>query len=342
LFKENTVFVVGAGASTEYGLPVGTKLANIIASLMKFEFDSGIYRKGDRLILNILRSHSKNSNEVLDKYIKAATRISEGIPHAESIDQFLYMHGDDEKAIFCGKTAIVRAILEAEQKSTLYYDLTKHPRTINFEKLNNHWLKPFFNQLINGIQKPDLKQIFRGITIICFNYDRCIEHYLIHALQKAYSISANEAVGLVALLEIYYPYGKVGKLKTELGQPGVAFGADLGPEEFIQAVQGIRTYTEQGEVEDSLAKIKRAIKNAKAIIFLGFAYHSQNMDILRPAEERGQVNAIFGTAVGISEYEQEEIKKIAQGLTRGDAKVEINQLNCSPFLEHFKMGLLKN
>ena len=54
---------MGAGASSEYGLPVGIELANTIASLMRFEFDFGQLQEGDRKILNVLKH--KFNNQVL-------------------------------------------------------------------------------------------------------------------------------------------------------------------------------------------------------------------------------------------------------------------------------------
>jgi hypothetical protein len=342
LFKKDTVFVMGAGASAEFGLPVGIDLADTIARLMRFEINCGLVKNGDPFILNVLNNKSNCDNKAIKEHRDAARRISEGITHAGSIDQYLDMHGNDEMAVFCGKAAIVKAILEAEKESGLYYDSTQHPRMINFNKLQDHWMKPFFKQLTDRRRKSDLDQIFSGITIICFNYDRCIEHYLIHALQELYAISANEAAKLVELLEIYYPYGKVGKLKTELGQPGVAFGADLGINEFIQAVQGIRTYTEQVEDEGSLTRIKRAITNAKAIVFLGFAYHSQNMELLGSAPgQRGEANAIFGTAFGMSDHNAKVASDLAQKLTRGyTPMIEIDSnLKCGQLLKDYQMSL---
>ncbi|MBT5868651.1 MAG: hypothetical protein HOH38_07430 [Nitrospinaceae bacterium] len=341
MFKEKTVFVVGAGASSEYGLPVGIELANTIASLMRFEFDFGQLQEGDRKILNVLKHKFNNQNEPVNSHLQAARRISEGVTQTDSIDQYLYIHGDDEEAIFCGKAAVVRAILEAEKESNLYYDLTAHPQMIDFENLNNHWLKPFFTQLIAGRQKAHLNEIFRGITIICFNYDRCIEHYLIHALQKAYFIPPSEAAKLVSLLEIFYPYGKVGELKTDLNPNGVPFGADLNVDKFIQTVQGIRTYTEQVEDENSLVRIKRSITNANAIVFLGFAYHPQNMEILKPDNIKELTTNIFGTAYGISDHGTKEVANLTKTLTIGNiANIEINnKLKCEPFLKHFQLSL---
>jgi hypothetical protein len=343
LFKEDTVFVVGAGASAEYGLPVGTDLAITIARLMRFEINCGHVQNGDPYIHRVFQYKSDRDPNIITEYQDTARRISEGITHAGSIDEYLDKHGNDEMAVFCGKAAIVKAILEAEKKSNLYYEHSD-PRMINFNKLKDHWMKPFFKQLTDRRRKSDLDQIFSGITIICFNYDRCIEHYLIHALQKLYSITPQEAARLVGFLEIYYPYGKVGKLKTVSGQSsGVAFGAELGLNEFIQTVQGIRTYTEQVEDEGSLTRIKLAITNAKAIVFLGFAYHSQNMELLGSAfDKRGQVNAIFGTAFKMSDHNAIEAGRLAKRLAAEGypSTLEINnKLQCNTFLEHYQMSL---
>ena len=215
---------------------------------------------------------------------------------------------------------------------------------INFNKLKDHWMKPFFKQLTDRRRKSDLDQIFSGITIICFNYDRCIEHYLIHALQELYSITPQEAARLVGFLEIYYPYGKVGKLKTVLSlSGGVAFGAELGLNEFIQTVKGIRTYTEQVEGEGSLTQIKSAIHYAKAIVFLGFAYHSQNMELLGiGVSQRGEANAIFGTAFGMSDHNAIEAGRLAKHITAqgypSTLKIN-NKLQCNTLLEHYQMSL---
>jgi len=212
---------------------------------------------------------------------------------------------------------------------------------INFEKSSeNAWLKPFFSQLTKDRPNTDLDQVFHGITIICFNYDRCIEHYLIHVLQQAYSIQAEEAARLVKLLEIYHPYGTVGELKTSLNPSGVAFGATLNTNGYIQAVQNIRTFTEQVEDEDSLTRIKHAITNAETIIFLGFAYHKQNMEILKPISKERAVNAIFGTAYGISVHEAFELKPLVRKMFQTkNSKIKIDlTLKCGQLLQEYQIS----
>jgi hypothetical protein len=341
LFRKNTVFVIVAGASAEYELPVGNELASTIASLMKFDDPSGQQNKGGNYIINVVRNQTNHDTNTLLEYIDAAKRISEGIPHTDSIDQYLDNHENDEKAKFLGKAAIVWAILESEKNSTLFYDSSSNPRTINFDDLNDHWLKPFFTKLIARRRKQNLDEISQGITLICFNYDRCIEHYLIHALQKAYSITSQEAARLVNMLEIYHPYGKVGKLKTESNMSGVGFGEELSIDRLVQSVERIRTYSEQVEDESGLAQIKKVISDADAIVFLGFPYRPQNMEILKPTGTRGDAKSIFGTAFGISDFGKKKVEELlvifAPILI---PKIEVNNsLKCSQFLQHYEMGL---
>ncbi len=344
MFKENTVFVVGAGASAEFELPIGAELAKNISELTDFYFEgrgfSSHLERGDQLILDVLKLGSNQDNQVYQDYQDAARKISKGITAVDSIDNFLDIHSDDESIKFCGKVAIVRAILEAEEKSDLYYDyIYANPKMIDFEKSNEAWMKKFFSQLTRNRPKSDLENIFDKITIISFNYDRCIEQYIFHALQNVYSIPDIEAFDLLESLEIYHPYGMVGKLKTNINQSGVPFGTKLQPQELIKAAEDIRTYSEQVKDKKSLDKIKDIIEVAEAIIFLGFAYHAQNIEILRPPQKT-RIKSVFGTALGFSDPDLEEVRKLVQKFSNKVLKFEIkNKLTCSDLFTEHRLSL---
>jgi hypothetical protein len=57
-----------------------------------------------------------------------------------------------------------------------------------------------------------------------FNYDRCIEQYLFHALQDYYGVSPHEASAMMASLKIFRPYGKIGDLPWQSQEGAVPFG----------------------------------------------------------------------------------------------------------------------
>ena len=111
---EQTVFVIGAGASKEVGLPTGDELKNLISKSLDIDTDA-FDRKatsGDSLICETL------IREVPDglTYLPAAHHIRDAMPQAESIDNFIYQHQGDKKIELCGKLAIVRSILVAERR----------------------------------------------------------------------------------------------------------------------------------------------------------------------------------------------------------------------------------
>jgi hypothetical protein len=111
---ERTVFVIGAGASSEADLPIGNQLKPMIADLLGFKVDHfGHICSGDHLIRETLKYEVK----VDDGHFQAAQKIKAAMILAESIDTFIDHHQANEKIALCGKLAIVRAILKAEEGS---------------------------------------------------------------------------------------------------------------------------------------------------------------------------------------------------------------------------------
>jgi hypothetical protein len=150
------------------------------------------------------------------------------------------------------------------------------------------------------------EQLGRNYSIICFNYDRCIERYLISGLQQAFGLSYRGAWDLVYnKLNIIHPYGHLGHLPStsENDGQGVAFGADgCDPWEIAK---GIRTFTEQDLDRRVRFDISETVRKADRIVFLGFSFEQLNMELLTiPATQRRRV---FASAYGIKESEEEEL-----------------------------------
>jgi len=64
--------------------------------------------------------------------------------------------------------------------------------------------------LTEGVKCADVDEIFNNVSIVCFNYDRCIEIFLKEALITYYKIDEIKSVDLVGRLNIIHPYGSVG------------------------------------------------------------------------------------------------------------------------------------
>src|SRR5712692_6802353 len=123
-----TVFVVGAGASEEAGLPIGKELVDDIVNRLGYAVIHGsVSESGDRDILDVLQQYAQDRAGI-NSFLEAARRVCDGAVYSNSIDSFIDVHRDDANIQVCGKLAIAKSILEAESKSKLYIDR----RGVNF------------------------------------------------------------------------------------------------------------------------------------------------------------------------------------------------------------------
>ena len=132
-----------------------------------------------------------------------------------------------------------------------------------------------------------MRQIFDNVAFIVFNYDRCIEYFLFHALQRAYNISDSEAWSILDDLTVIHPYGDIGPVRQ------TPFGAKTL--NCAQLASRIRTYTEQEKTGNIRQEIAVEVARAECMIFLGFAYHPQNVRLLQPKDKMSR-KPVYGTA----------------------------------------------
>jgi hypothetical protein len=308
MFRSRTVFVVGAGAGQEVGLPTGPELIPIIRNKLNFKHDRR-HRlvSGDPALFETLLRNARFTSQDVNQYTDAGRKICAGILLTNSIDDFMDMHRDDGYVQACGKLAIVQSILEAERGSKLYFDQLK-AESFELEQLSQTWLVQFMRILRQGVSKDELHKIFENVSFIVFNYDRCMEHFLFHAIRVAYALDdPDELNAIFKTLRIFHPYGSVGlysKYPSSLAPGDVPFG---GSSELVSLANTIKTYTQQTKNFEEMEKIKAEIRQADALVFLGFAFHPQNMRLLHTDGEN-QITRVYATAVGISQSDINVIK----------------------------------
>jgi hypothetical protein len=251
MFKSKTVFVLGAGASSEAGLPTGAELIPIVRNKLNFKHEMGVRQiSGDPTLFEVLRRNATLSSQDVNLYADAGRRIYSGLPLANSIDDFMDMHRDDGFVQACGKLAIVQTILEAERGSKLFYDYRKS-RNLDVDNVDQTWYVQFMRILRQGISKQEASRLFENVSFVSFNYDRCIEQFLFHAVQLAYGFDAAATHQLCSTLKVCHPYGSVG-LSPDLPEarsPGdVPFGADVY--DVVALSNNVKTYTEQAHSEE--------------------------------------------------------------------------------------------
>jgi hypothetical protein len=288
VFKRRTLFILGAGASAEVGLPVGKPLANIIGKKMDILFERLHIPvgEGDMDLFNNITNQMRGE---VQEFQRAGWAIRDGIGFAQSIDDFLDQHRNDPHVNEYGKAAIVRTILEAERRSALYFGGDSGIETFKAERFADTWLVKFMYMLGRGIPRENVRQIFDNVAFIVFNYDRCIEFFLRNALRQLYSVSDQDAQSIVDDLTIIHPYGTI--------PAEVPFGHSRT--NYIKLARDIKTYTDQLANADLKTQLVEEISRAQCIIFLGFAYHTQNIELLQPPYGMG-AKRIYGTAYGMS------------------------------------------
>ena len=335
--SKKTVIVVGAGASKEVDLPTGAELKQEIAA--RLHFKGGIEPSGDLTIGAVIERKGD-----IHRYFRACQTIRAALPQAASIDSFIDARKGESEIELCGKLAIVRSILEAERNSKLF---NSGGAKVDFQKIQATWFNLFWQKVSENCQAEGLKERLSSIVLIIFNYDRCVEHFLFHSIKNWYSLHDHEAASLIDGIEIFHPYGTVGSLPWHPLLPGLPFGAQPSADDLERLAGQIKTFAEGTDPTASdVAKIRNRVVRADNLIFLGFAYHPQNLKLLRqpveiPTIERGRKVRCFGTGYEISVFDHEVIESNLRTLSRAPMSVEIAPLTstCRDFFNDYRQTL---
>lgn len=313
--SKSLVLVVGAGASKEVNLPVGAELRSRIAQALNIRYEDGYRRSsGDGAIDDAFRQLANELNPGrgdINPFLHSSWRIRDAMPQAISIDNFIDSHRGDDRIAITGKLAIARCILAAESNSLLFVNRREAYPKIDFARVEGTWFNNFFQLLTENCQEADINDRLGRVTLITFNYDRCIEHYIHGALQNYYGVSPERASEALVHLQVFHPYGSVGPLPWQTRPGAVEYGADVGGRTLIDAARTIRTFTEGVDPEKSdIEAIRKTLREAERIAFLGFAFHRLNLALLFPGLADGEQilnRPTFATGLGISRSDGQEI-----------------------------------
>ena len=306
MFNLPTVFILGAGASFECGLPLGTILKERIAQAVRFQFEHGVRQvSGDYDLYRILKS---KFGAAINTYSQAGNRLAAALSRSESVDDALHYLSETPHIVELGKVAIVYHILKAERESVLQNEpgIGRPDLTI----LADTWFPHFYSMAVAGLTHGQLERAFDNITIINFNYDRTLEQFLLWQLQDHAGILPNVAQNIVSSLKFIRPYGRVGPLEWEkVG--GLKFGGpDFFGSELFEFAGGIRTYTEQHESAIP-GEIDKALSNCHVAILIGFGFHQANMNLFKPLTLRAgsATRTVFATAHGIDPFSHSVLRQ---------------------------------
>lgn len=357
-----TVYVLGAGASKEYGLPIGDELKENISQLLRIPVNNfGEISGGNQLIKSCFMSkwfgdldyHMRTTR--VAELANISNRISTNLPLAISIDNYVDNHRENQNIEKISKLAISYCILQAERKSKMVNYKEKHRPLVDLNALSNTWIVKLFRTITENRSFQELESVFRNITFVVFNYDRCLEYFLFNALLSYYSDSGatKETVReLINSITIFHPYGKIGVLPELLENPsdGMQFGGEVDEKKLVEIASQINTFTQgTAESNNSVAGIRKALSETQRQVYLGFAFHELNMELLRPksATIHDQVK-IYATTLGMGESDAQIVKsKISNLVMGGITNAQTNRVikdnykdvTCSSLFDSFRLSL---
>ncbi|OUS04243.1 hypothetical protein A9Q96_14925 [Rhodobacterales bacterium 52_120_T64] len=347
------VFVLGAGASYEYGLPTGADLIEEITTLCG-ELDK-ISRTGSQredsfrgVLIRALnmKTSDQQFKDLRNDDLNKLAGLSRSLWLAKSIDNYINDQ-EDATIAYLGKFAITACILRAERTgrkflkegesrhtlASLFPKTRDKPHRLDFGSIRDTWLIDFFRELRGQVQRSKLGQRLASVSIINFNYDRCIEQFLFNAFKEYDNLSDRDAAELVNSINIIHPYGTVGRLpwqnaSDDTGQPvKIDYGYIDGGEAITIAAEGIQTFT-QSQDSKIIEHVQSLVNNSSCIAFLGFGFHKQNMKLLGidtvRVPQNSEARNVYATTHGMSDRRTELVLQDLGVFSIGTAPSPLN------------------
>ncbi len=310
MIKTNTVLVLGAGASIPFGFPSGQKLKDNICG---FRNDGE-----DRDILKYRFVEGQ-----IDSFIQKLMRSG-----VDSVDQFLEYQ---PSLLGIGKQCIALALLRHERTARLFDDwveLRSGGYTDLQSKDGKNWYQYLFSRLDTAFDEfGDNK-----LSVITFNYDRSLEHYLFTCLQHKFAKSPEECAAQLNKIPIIHVHGKLGRLRWEHENMSVV-PYDVN-EDMRRKFQDIPDLDESAKREYEIRKLSCLVgqaaehikiihddvadafggahdllRNTTRIYFLGFGFNKTNMLRLFP-KVVGKRGKMSGTCLEVSPHVRRELTEI--------------------------------
>ncbi|MEN6306182.1 MAG: hypothetical protein ABFD91_00370 [Anaerohalosphaeraceae bacterium] len=317
MITEETVLILGAGASMTYGFPSGKQLKALIWEQLRRD-NTDIYP-----IINVNTNNSKSIH--LHKAFAQEFRDNLLLSPDESIDSFLEYHEDYRRI---GKLLITNILLRYEKRQFLFDQWLSYLINNNKDKetpvrfSDGHWYQLLFNQMCKDCKFEDFP-IKNKASIITFNYDRSLEYYLLTCLHAKYKRSLHECSAVLLKIPILHIYGKLGELPELSPDPKTAIPYDNLDNHFL--TQYLRTAEDSIKIihdpnthtSPEFQEAQKLIKNATRIYFLGFGFLKENLKRLftdysnsnlefgllgNTSGTPGAGGKCFGTMLGISPH----------------------------------------
>jgi hypothetical protein len=275
MLQTKTCSVLGAGASHPYGFQSGGELAEELVTLTApghTDDRRTSFRKRMVSLMN-QRGLTAASEAKVFEFSNLLHRSNLG-----SIDRFLNFHRKDPATVAIGKAGIGFLLGEREDP--------ERARSQCKRRDTDHWLGFLWDAVTTGALEPS-DVLKNPLSFVTFNYDRSLE-FLLTDFAKASFFGWDEAEceALLDAWPITHVYGDLGAYPRH-GKGGtyVAYAEGTAFHHMDAAIDRIRTIhevTQASTSEDAerATAARTQIADAERVIFLGCAYHEENMKLL--------------------------------------------------------------
>lgn len=241
-----TVFVIGAGASADYGFPIGTILLNEIVHLKEPS-------------LQTFLDNTDFTQSAVEDFQKALAWSG-----AYSVDAFLE---NRPEFMNLGKALIALLLISREQPTKLI-----NPPS------NTSWMR----YLVSRMAAPTFEDFgLNRVSFVTFNYDRNIEYYLCQALANTWGRTEAEAGAVLKTMPIIHLHGQLGNLPWQSDADVRDYDPAVNREALAVCVKAMKIVHEG--IDDRRAQFEAAkaqMRDAERIYFLGVGFGRTNMDRL--------------------------------------------------------------
>ena len=121
------------------------------------------------------------------------------------------------------------------------------------------------------------------------------------------------------------------------------FGVDPNTNKLLELARSIQTFTEGTNPSSSdIISIRENIESAERIVFMGFAFHKLNMELLKPTEiSRTDFSNLkcFATTLGISKSDKEVIMEQISNLYGVVVHPNMANVKCKDLFTEFWRSL---
>jgi hypothetical protein len=173
-----------------------------------------------------------------------------------------------------------------------------------------HWYSALLRQVA-----PQKTAVYDNqLTIVTFNYDRSLEHFLFEAFRERFGASDEEAASFVTHLKILHVHGRLGSLPWQ-ESGGFPYGDGNSLARVREAAAGIRIIHEADGKTEPFNLAREALRQARYVFFLGFGFHRLNVERLGlPFEKIPRFNGdekwhLSGTCYGFTSTEHSILRE---------------------------------